>query len=522
MQVNDLAPGRTAKTMHTWGVESVEREAETRATRLVAFGAPQSEFAAVEWADTEAWTSADPNVLSTSLRSEKPAVLRIGDSSVELPGGDGWSFWRIYTPPQRDGERLVARLANVSETEALQTVAVELRERLAVRVAELGGAEGLHPLFRRHLESVGAMVADDWARVSAFHDKEPNKASESLRYYRDLLAGLMAESGEWRAFLDGRRSLLIAYRSEHDGTLQHYMLGLPRDWDETRRYPLFLELHGSGSNHPLNGVAARLGVKLRAQNLAGYDTPKVYGEIERSGFWVYPFGRGNSGYRGVGRIDVLEAYADAHRMVKIDPNRRYLYGFSMGASGTYTLAMRTPSRWAAASSFAAWDGRSDGPSDLIGNFAMVPYKILSGTEDTRAMKAYTAMTTEMERRGIKIEARTIEGLGHNYTGAQQKEMIDWLKTHVRRRPEAFVFVAAENLTNECWGVRLEVDEAAKTPARAEVRIEGNTVHLAVTGAKNVSLDFSEPDGLGLSGDVVVIRDGREVYRGPAPSSRLML
>ncbi len=519
VQVNDLAPGRAEKTVHLWSADAAGRPAEARPTRLVAFGAPAAGFAAVDWARTEVWSSGESNLLSVSARSADAVTVRVGEDSVELPGGEGWRFWTVSVPAQGDGERLVAQMSGALSAEAVQTSAVELRGRIAARVAELTAGEGLHPLFRRHLESVEAMVADDWERITPLRESEPAKVRESLGYYRDLLSGLAADAGEWGAYLDGRRSLLIAYRSEHDGTVQHYMLGLPRDWDEAKRYPLFFELHGAGSNHPLNGPASRLGAKLKAQNLAGYDTPKVYAEIERSGFWVYPFGRGNSGYRGVGRIDVLEAYDDAHRLVKIDANRRYIYGFSMGAGGTYTLAMRTPSRWAAASSFAG-GGRADPGSDLPGNLSQVPFKILCGTEDTRAMQGYAAITEEMQRRGIKIEARTIAGLGHQYTGELQKEMIDWLKTHVRRRPERFSFVAEENLTNECWGVRLEVDEAAKTPARAEVRIEGRTVHLQTTGAKGVSLDFSETDGLGLSGDVVVVHNGREAYRGPAKGIRL--
>lgn len=274
VQVNDLAPGRSEKTSHVWNGGSAERSARRSVARTVAFGEPQGEFAALDWADTEAWSADEPNVLSASVRSARPVTLRVGDSSTELRGGEGWSFWRISAPTQRDGERLVARLADAPPAEAVQTKALELRERIAARVAELTKPEGLHPLFRRHLESIEMLVADDWERVTKTREDEPAKARESLGYYRDLLAGLAAEAGEWDAFLAGRRSLVMAYRSEHDATVQYYMLGLPRDWDEARRYPLFFELHGAGSTHPLNGPASRLGAKLKAQNLAGYDTPK--------------------------------------------------------------------------------------------------------------------------------------------------------------------------------------------------------------------------------------------------------
>ena len=148
---------------------------------------------------------------------------------------------------------------------------------------------------------------------------------------------------------------------------------------------------------------------------------------------------------------------------------------------------------------------------------------------------YRVVRQALAARGIPVEARVVEGIGHQYTAEMQREAVEWLKTHRRRRPAVFDFATDDNLTNEAWGVRLHVahgvplQREAGGPfaaprvagpeepgfARARVRIEGGTVHLESDGARGVSLDFSEPDGLGLAGDVRVIWNGREAYRGPA-------
>lgn len=519
VQVNDRTPGVREMAAHRWRT-GLNNDFEAAKLARVALAAPPAPFAAADWGDTLVWDAGDTNTLAVGLHADGPTTLNIeidgAGSSVILPGASGWRHYRVATPAGRDDAKLRVRIADGEPVEASQTVASELQERLQARVAELLASDGHHRIFRRHVESVGALAADDWERVRAKRDEEKTRSLASLRYYRELLNGLHADAGTWEAFLDGRRSLVIAFRSKHDGTLQYYMFGLPRDWDETRAYPLFFELHGAGDTHPLNGLASRLGVTGRVQSLRGYEAPKVYAEMDRSGYWVYPWGRGNSGYRGVGRIDILEAYDDVHELVNIDPARRYLYGFSMGAGGTYAVGMRTPSRWAAASAFAGGSGGGEPESSVPDNWALLPLKILCGTEDARALRGYHAILEEMGRRGLRIEARTIEGLGHRYLIPLQKEMNDWMKTHERRRPAKFVFATDDNLTNECWGVRLELPGLEpREEARAEVEIADRTVRIRARGTRRITLDFSEPDGLGLAGgsEVVVVLNNQEAYRG---------
>ena len=68
---------------------------------------------------------------------------------------------------------------------------------------------------------------------------------------------------------------------------------------------------------------------------------------DRGWLMVYPFGRGNEDWRDAGEVDVREVIAEVKRRFRIDENRVYLVGFSMGGRGVWHLGMRYPSDWAA-------------------------------------------------------------------------------------------------------------------------------------------------------------------------------
>lgn len=63
--------------------------------------------------------------------------------------------------------------------------------------------------------------------------------------------------------LTAERTLVMAFISPHDATLQHYLLTLPKDWDPEKSYPLFFELHGAGDANPLAGPAILAGASRR-------------------------------------------------------------------------------------------------------------------------------------------------------------------------------------------------------------------------------------------------------------------
>ena len=258
-----------------------------------------------------------------------------------------------------------------------------------------------HPLFNRHLRSVKAIVMSEWGRLETYRENS-ERVLNFVEKVQNMYEAFQADAGEWEAYLDGRRSLVMAYTSPHDGTLQFYNFCLPDNWDPDKAYPLFFELHGGGGNPSAMRISNRLSLEGAKSDLSGYSAPKTYAEIQRNGYWVHPYGRGNLGHQGIAEITMFEAYEDAHKHFKIDPTRRYLYGFSMGGGGTFANAMRTPDKWAAIAILSGAP-RSYPTIDVVKNLQNTPIWIWCGELD-RLLPRYHRMVEQLEAAGVK-EAR---------------------------------------------------------------------------------------------------------------------
>ena len=113
----------------------------------------------------------------------------------------------------------------------------------------------------------------------------------------------------------------------------HYLLDLPKDYDEKTGWPLLVFLHGYGQS----------GDDLQIVRENG--PPKLFGEGKQFPFVLAspqcPTGFYWRGNVVIGLIDhLIENYS-------IDPNRIYLTGLSMGGYGTWQISHEYPERFAA-------------------------------------------------------------------------------------------------------------------------------------------------------------------------------
>jgi Prolyl oligopeptidase family len=207
-----------------------------------------------------------------------------------------------------------------------------------------------------------------------------------------------------------------------DGILQHYGVYLPSDFTPGRLTPTQYWFHFRGGN----------------AHIAAAVVPGVIwdmGEHEHS-IVITPDGRGEAGwYVGQSQEDVLQVWADSHRLLPIDRNRTYIAGHSMGGWASYLLPIEHPDWFAAAfpasgpvtqgaytglyfkgcdkytldgdsPCFTSANGgkpRDEYTEPLLTNLRWVPYAIYQGTNDE------LVPTT-----GVTIQVNRLRQLGFRY------------------------------------------------------------------------------------------------------------
>ncbi len=377
-------------------------------------------------------------------------------------------------------------------------------------------ANASHPLWRRHLMSIKALSMDEWARTQIYREADMTRAEETAGHLETIRKGLSGDAAEWKTYLDGKRSLLMAFVSKHDKSLQQYVLTLPKAYDpkiapgKQKPQPLFFELHGAGSDHKLGNTATIVSATGAFSGL-GYDPRKPYAQTARKGVHIAPFGRGNLGYAGVAEIDVWEAYDDAVQYFNIDEDRKYLYGFSMGGSGTWRLGTRTPDRWAA---MAILGMSPKNPEwGLVNNIGYgIPVFAWSGEYDEFAARDHKGMVSDMKAANVNLISRQEPKIGHNYLQEVQKETYEWLLTHKRKRPERFSFVADMDEHRGIWGIQMTRALHISAVPHFTCEINGGQVAITSHGTPELTVDLGEK-GLRLKGKIGLKLNGRMVFEG---------
>jgi|JI10StandDraft_1071094.scaffolds.fasta_scaffold84918_2 polyhydroxybutyrate depolymerase len=169
----------------------------------------------------------------------------------------------------------------------------------------------------------------------------------------------------------------------HDGAPRTLLVYLPADYTHTDTRPLFVALHGGGGSaqqmfdqHGLAEAADETGyIFVAAQGL-----PKPGGGgNEWNGYLAFDNGGDDVGY-------LERLFLGLSAGLKIDPTRRYLAGFSGGATMTVRFATEKSELLAAIGTFAGKVGRStdDSPDNFV--FPPAPttplaVQMVYGTED---------------------------------------------------------------------------------------------------------------------------------------------
>ena len=351
--------------------------------------------------------------------------------------------------------------------------------------ADAGAANG-----DGHLRMLADMVRDraggDWR---ALHS--PLMEYEELRLERAGQTGGLRASGFVR----------LAWTDDIDGSMQFCRAYLPAGYSNGAPAPALIFLHGYNPPNP---------PYVRWWSIAD----RHNGVAERNGLIVLePMGRGNVDYRWMGEADVLRCLAEAKRRFKVDEDRVYITGESMGGNGTWLIASRNPQLFAAAAPvYGGYDYRIGAYGYNYTNplgtrpmerFIHEAHASFAGAEGLLHVPVYAlhgdqdaAVPVEQSRHGVQllqrwgydVRYREVPGLGHEDL-KMRDDIARWLLTHQRDSTPREVRLRSYDLRGaSAYWVKVEAWENPFEMMEARAAILGDgTVRLDTRNVASITL-----------------------------------
>ncbi|MBI2501771.1 MAG: prolyl oligopeptidase family serine peptidase [Candidatus Latescibacteria bacterium] len=118
-----------------------------------------------------------------------------------------------------------------------------------------------------------------------------------------------------------------------------YLLFVPKGYgqDSKKKWPLVLFLHGAGERGDSLDLVKVHGIPKIVEEQPDFPAIAISPQCPQDGWWGAEL-----------QLDALEGLLDqVIRKYRVDPDRVYLTGLSMGGYGTWALALRQPKRFAA-------------------------------------------------------------------------------------------------------------------------------------------------------------------------------
>jgi len=263
--------------------------------------------------------------------------------------------------------------------------------------------------------------------------------------------------------------------SKMDNSCQYYAVLPPKNYNPKSTYALIMTCHGAG---------------VEARGQVGAYSQKDWA------FVVAPTNRRRFGFdwQDWGRLDFFEVLEDVKKNFKIDTNRIYLTGHSMGGHGVWHIGLFHPDLFAAIAPSAGWTSfqlyipwflqkselfaepdqlkfrdmvlREDVTPLYLENALNLPIYILHGSADDNVPPIQGRMMAQyLKELGYDFVYNEIEGKGHwwdidstpGVDCVDLKEMVDFLKDKRRNPyPESIVFKTSDiGHSNKAYWIRID-------------------------------------------------------------------
>jgi predicted peptidase len=199
-----------------------------------------------------------------------------------------------------------------------------------------------------------------------------------------------------------------------------YLLYLPKDYDGKKSWPVLLFLHGAGERGDNLDVVKKHGPPKLIDG--GKQFPFIVVSPQcPNGHWWEP------SELGMLLDEIVEKY-------KVDQDRIYLSGLSMGGFGTWTLAAQTPQRFAAIVPICG-----GGDPTKARRIAHIPTWVFHGGKDPVVpLDMSQKMVDSLKKNGSSVKFTIYPEAGHDsWTEAYNSAALyEWLLQQKRTSPKA--------------------------------------------------------------------------------------
>ncbi len=208
------------------------------------------------------------------------------------------------------------------------------------------------------------------------------------------------------------------YTMQETGETIPYALFVPTSYDASEPSRLMVSLHGAGRQY--DWIMGYAGFLDRAER-DGYIVVTPLGYTRRGGYGR----RGDDRQDLLSEMDVMTVVAMVRDEFNIHENRIYLWGHSMGGSGTYYIASRHPDVWAGLATAAGGSMVADYvDEDAIRH---IPFLVLHGSEDeTAPVERSRESVARMKELGMEHLYVEIAGGDHSRFINQSEEVVGML------------------------------------------------------------------------------------------------